>query len=58
MVATENFMTALPFGSCLVSALRPINPMIRKLIEVHECFSLSARLPGHPEARGGCSQIQ
>jgi hypothetical protein len=29
-----------------------------KLIEVHECFSLSARLPGHPEASGGCSQTQ
>ena len=30
----------------------------RKLIEVHVCFSLSARLPGHPEASGGCSQTR
>ena len=29
-----------------------------KLIEVHLSFSLSARLPGHLKARGGCSQTQ
>ena len=28
LVATENFVTAVPFARYLVSALRPINPMI------------------------------
>jgi hypothetical protein len=28
VVATENFVTGVPFGSCLVSAFLPMKPMI------------------------------
>ena len=28
VVATENLVIEVPLGSCLVSALRPMNPMI------------------------------
>jgi hypothetical protein len=28
VAATDNLVTMLPFGSCLVSAFRPMNPMM------------------------------